>query len=95
MISQQQIETIIEVMKPYKPKKIGIFGSFARGENSENSDIDILYDYEDKVTLFDHIKIINNLEKLLNKEVDLVTINALHPLLKDQILKDLKIIYES
>ena len=95
MISQQQIDLIIAIMKPYKPKKIGIFGSFARGENSENSDLDILYDYDGKITLFDHIRIINELKTGLKKEVDLVTTNALHPLLKDQILKDLKIIYES
>ena len=95
MISQQQIEIIIEIMKPYNPKKIGIFGSFARGENSENSDLDILYDYEGRITLFDHIRIIQELETGLKKEVDLVTTNALHPLLKEQILNDLKIIYES
>lgn len=95
MITQQQIDIIIEIMKPFKPKKIGIFGSFARGENTEKSDIDILYDYDGKITLFDHIKLIENLKKGLNKEVDLVTTKALHPLLKDQILSDLKIIYEN
>lgn len=95
MITQQQIDIIIKVMKPYNPKKIGIFGSFARGENTEKSDIDILYDYEGKITLFDHIRMINELQEYLNKEVDLVTSDALHPLLKDQILKDVRVIYES
>ena len=95
MITQEQKNIIIEVMKPYHPKKIGIFGSFARGENSENSDIDILYEEEGKLSLFDHIKILNTLKKHLNLEVDLVTTNALHPLLKSQILNDLKVIYES
>lgn len=95
MITQQQIDIIIKVMKPYNPKKIGIFGSFARGENTEKSDIDILYDYEGKITLFDHIRMINELQEYLNKKVDLVTPDALHPLLKDQILKDVRVIYES
>ena len=95
MITQQQIDIIIKVMKPYNPKKIGIFGSFARGENTEKSDIDILYDYEGKITLFDHIRMINELQEYLNKKVDLVTPDSLHPLLKDQILKDVRVIYES
>lgn len=95
MITQQQIDIIIKVMKPYNPKKIGIFGSFARGENTEKSDIDILYDYEGKIKLFDHIRMINELQEYLNKKVDLVTPDALHPLLKDQILKDVRVIFES
>ncbi len=95
MISEREMQIIIDVIKPYNPKKIGIFGSYARGENSENSDIDILYDYYGKISLFDHIRIINELKKNLNKEVDLVTSDALHPLLKKQILNDLKLIYEN
>lgn len=93
MISQQEIDIIINTMKPYNPTKIGIFGSYARGENTEDSDIDILYDYDGKVTLFDHVRIALELEKNLNKEIDLVTPKALHPLLKERILNDLKIIY--
>ncbi len=95
MLSPQQIQMIIDVMKPYNPKKIGIFGSFARGENSVESDIDILYDYDGKLSLLDHIRMMNELEKSLKKQIDLVTFNALHPLLKEQILTDLKIIYEN
>ena len=95
MLTARQIQIIIDVMKPYKPKKIGVFGSYARGDQSADSDIDILYDYDGKITLFEHIRIINELQKFLNKDVDLVTAKALHPLLKDQIMNDVKIIYES
>jgi len=93
MISQQQIDVIIEIMKPYKPKKIGIFGSFARGENSENSDLDILYQFEEPISLFQKFKIQEILENKLKFNIDFVSEKYLHPFLKESILKDLKIIY--
>ncbi len=93
MISQQQIDVIIEIMKPYKPKKIGIFGSFARGENSENSDLDILYQFEEPISLFQKFKIQEVLENKLKFNIDFVSEKYLHPFLKESILKDLKIIY--
>jgi hypothetical protein len=93
MISQQQIDDIIEIMKPYNPKKIGIFGSFARGENSENSDLDILYQFEEPISLFQKFKIQEILENKLKFNIDLVSEKYLHPFLKENILKDLKIIY--
>lgn len=93
MISQQQIDLIIEILKPYKPKKIGIFGSFARGENSENSDLDILYQFEEPISLFQKFKIQESLENNLKFSIDFVSEKYLHPFLKEDILKDLKIIY--
>jgi len=42
-----------EIMKKYKVKEIGVFGSFARGEETEESDIDILVTFEEGATLFD------------------------------------------
>lgn len=93
MISQQQIDVIIDVMKPYKPKRIGIFGSYARGENSENSDLDILYQFEEPISLFQKFKIQEKLEDKLKFNIDFVSEKYLHPFLKKNILKDLKIIY--
>lgn len=93
MITQQQIDIIIKVMKPYNPKKIGIFGSFARGENTEKSDIDILYQFEEPISLFEKSDILDALQEQLDNSVDLVSEKYIHPFLKEQILKDLRIIY--
>lgn len=82
-------------MMPMKPTKIGIFGSMARGENTNDSDIDILYKFQETVGLFKLVILQNELEKKLNKKVDLVSENYTHPKLKPQILNDLKIIYGS
>ena len=94
MLTKNQIETIITVMKPYNPTKIGIFGSFARGENTDKSDIDILYRFENPVGIFKLVDLKNLLEGQLQKKIDLVSEKYVHPLLKDLILKDLQIIYE-
>ena len=80
-------------MKPLNPTKIGIFGSVAHGENTSESDIDILYDFQDTIGLFKLVRLQNELEKKLNKKVDLVSEKYTHPKLKPQILNDLKIIY--
>ncbi|MBA5628709.1 nucleotidyltransferase family protein [Moheibacter lacus] len=93
MLSENQINIIIDTLKPYNPTKIGIFGSFARGENSPDSDIDILYSFKNTISLFKLVGIQLNLESQLNKKVDLVSEEYIHPKLKPYILNDLKIIY--
>jgi len=95
MLSKNQINTIIRILKPYNPKKIGLFGSVARNEESEESDIDILYDFAAPVTLINLVEMQNKLQNELHKKIDLVSENAIHPKLKDFILNDLRIIYEN
>jgi len=95
MISELQKNIIINTIMPFHPVKIGIFGSAARDENTENSDIDILYRLKESVGLFTIIRIKNNLEENLNKKVDLVSEKYIHPELKPHIINDLKIIYSN
>ena len=73
--------------------KAALFGSVVRGELKKNSDIDVLIKFKGKKTLFDLAGLRIDLEQLLKRKVDLVTYNSLHPLLKDRILKEQKIIY--
>lgn len=95
MLTQSQINIIINTLKPFNPKKIGIFGSYSRGENSLDSDVDILYSFENSIGLFKLISIKEDLEKKLHKKVDLVSEKYAHPKLKPYIMNDLKIIYEN
>jgi predicted nucleotidyltransferase len=95
MLSKSQINTIIKILKPYNPKKIGLFGSVARSEETKESDIDILYDFAAPVTLINLVEMQNKLQSVLHKKIDLVSENAIHPKLKDYILNDLRIIYEN
>lgn len=72
----------------YHVNKVGIFGSFARGEQEEGSDIDILVEFDSPVGFFDFIRLENFLSEKLNRKVDLVSKKALKPAIKDDILKE-------
>lgn len=95
MLKQNQIDIIIDTLKPYHPTKIGIFGSMARGEATQNSDIDILYNLRETIGLFKLIGLKQTLEEKLNLKVDLVSEKYVDPKLKPHILNDLKLIYVS
>lgn len=72
-----------------------VFGSYARGEASPLSDVDVLVEYEKEgISLLKHAAIICDLEKLLDKPVDLVQMKLLHPNVRDRVIDDLKLIYE-
>ncbi|MFH1957289.1 MAG: nucleotidyltransferase family protein [bacterium] len=73
---------------------LGIFGSFARNEAKDSSDVDILIKFDRIGGLLEFIKTENDLGDLFGRKVDLVTEKALHPLLRDRILKDVTPIYE-
>ncbi len=69
--------------------KVGIFGSFARGEERPDSDIDILVTFQDGKKTFDNFMGMKfYLEDLFGRKVDLVTDTALKPLIRDPILQD-------
>ena len=94
MISQEQKNIIIETLKPYNPSFIGLFGSYARNEETENSDIDLLYEFNyPKFSLFDLIGLKETLNKKLNKPVDLVSREFINKHLKPYIEKDLKVLF--
>lgn len=78
---------IIPILKKYKIKKAGIFGSYARGEAKKRSDVDILVQLG-KPLGFEFAGMAIELEEKLKKKVDLVTYKYVHPKLKDQILKE-------
>jgi len=86
---------IINYLRPYNPERIGIFGSFARKEETPESDIDILVKFNDTLSLLDLAKIHRELSQILGKEVDLVTeASVKNERLKKYIYNDLKIIFE-
>jgi len=69
-------------------RRLGIFGSVARGNQTVSSDVDILVDFTHPLGLFRFVELENHLSQLLGKPVDLVTKNALKPIIKDQILQE-------
>jgi predicted nucleotidyltransferase len=71
----------------FSVRRIGIFGSFARGEQKDSSDVDILVEFE-KPTFRNFMNLSFYLEDLLEREVDLVTVKGLHPRIRPYVEKD-------
>lgn len=96
MISEIQKETLLKYLRPIKPLKIAIFGSYARGENKEGSDLDILVhlDYTYPVSLLKLVNIEQSISDALGVGVDIVTEKSLSPYLRPFIEKDLRYILE-
>ncbi len=80
---------------PYHPMRIGVFGSFARGDNDADSDLNILIRFKDRISLLHLVEIEQELSDKLGVPIDLVTENSLkNPRLKAYIERDLINIYE-
>jgi predicted nucleotidyltransferase len=72
-------------------KRYGLFGSFVRGQTTEQSDIDILVEFEPGQKTFDNfMKLAFFLEELLGRKVDLVTAESLSPYIGPHILKEVE-----
>lgn len=70
-------------------KRIGIFGSFARGEEKAGSDIDVLVEFDEtKITFDNYMDLKFYLEDLFKREVDLVIESSIKPRLKDNIMRE-------
>jgi uncharacterized protein len=90
MVQPEIKNIILSHLKDYDPQKVGIFGSFARGDNKKDSDIDILVEFKKIPSLLTLIKLENDLTEILGIKVDLVTTGALkNKRIKKSIKKDL------
>ena len=72
----------------YDVRKVALFGSILTDKFDKNSDIDILIEFEGRKSLFDLVRLEAELEDILQRKVDVLTYNSLHPLLKDRILQE-------
>ncbi|MBN2487757.1 MAG: nucleotidyltransferase family protein [Methanosarcinaceae archaeon] len=78
----------LELEKHYKVKDIGLFGSYTRDQQKETSDLDVLVDFEEPVSLLGLVRAENYLSELLGIKVDLVPRKDIRPELKESILKE-------
>ncbi len=77
-----------EAKQNYKAKIVGIFGSYARGNEGEKSDIDILVDFDENASLFDLVGLSLFLEEKLNCKVDVVPRRSLREEIKPYVLQE-------
>lgn len=92
-MSLQEITVILKLMKKelkkqFKVRRIAIFGSYARGEENNNSDVDIMVEF-DEAPGIEFIELADKLEEALHLKVDLVSRKAIKPRLFKQIEKEL------
>jgi len=79
---------ILPILRRYNVKRAGIFGSVVRGEAKEESDIDILVEIEDRMSLLEFAGLKIELEEALGKKVDLGEYSVIKPIIREQILKE-------
>jgi len=86
-------ELIINICRDNDISMVGIFGSTARGEAKESSDVDLLVRFAKPKSLLSLVRLERKLSEILGRKVDLLTESAISPYLKDRILKELMVIY--
>ena len=84
-------------MRIYKIKKLSLFGSYLRNTNDENSDIDLLVEFEEDsgYGLLDVARIERELSEIIGKKVDLRTASELSKYFRDSVVKEAKVKYEA
>ena len=85
-------EKIVEICERNDIEFCALFGSFARGDATENSDIDLLVRFS-KPKGFDWVNAALEIEDALGRKVDLVTEKGLSPYIRENVLKDLEVLY--
>jgi predicted nucleotidyltransferase len=79
---------ILPTLKKYGVKKASLFGSVVREKQTERSDIDLLVELPETASLLELASLKLDLEEILQRKVDVLTFDSLHPLLKDKILHE-------
>lgn len=88
MKSDQIISTIKPILLKYGVTKSDLFGSFVRGDYNDQSDVDVLIDVPDGMSLFDLIYLKNDLKESLKREVDVVTYDSVNKYVKKYIFQN-------
>jgi hypothetical protein len=95
MSTQVMQQAIADYFKTQPVLKAWLFGSYARGEETPLSDVDLLVQYDEEgISLLKHAAMICELEKILDRPVDIVEDGTLRPRVRESVNQDRKLIYE-
>ncbi len=94
MKTKKAILNILKVELPklkemYGVKNIGLFGSYSRGEQTKHSDVDLLVEFDRPIGFFKFIELEDYLSEKLKVKVELVTDDALKPLVRPYVMEDI------
>lgn len=93
-LSESDKEKIIEICKRNDVSYCAVFGSFARGEATDKSDIDLLVKFSKPIGLFGFVGVGQELEAELGRKIDLATDKMIGKYIRESVMRDLKIIYD-
>lgn len=93
-LEKSAIEIVCNYLANTETIRASIFGSYARGEAQQSSDLDLLVEFEPSISLLTFVRYKRELEKLLGRKVDLLTPASISPYIFPKIQQDLKLIYE-
>ncbi len=98
ILTQENIKQIVQAYFKDKPvKEVYLFGSYARGDAKEDSDVDLIVEIDDtkkRLSLFDFIRLQLGIEDSLNKKVDLIESHLFFPRVKSQTENEKLILYK-
>ena len=86
---------LIEICRKNNVAMLGVFGSVARGEATEQSDIDLLVRFSKRISLLALVRLEREVSTALGWKVDLLTEAAISPYLRDRIKQDMQVIYDA
>jgi len=88
-------EELDRICKKYSIRELSVFGSYAKGNNTEDSDLDILVDFKslEGISLFTLSTIKENLADMFHKNIDLVLKSGLKKLIRDEVIHSSKVFY--
>ncbi|MFA0823698.1 MAG: nucleotidyltransferase family protein [Methanomethylovorans sp.] len=92
-LSRDKAEELLDLCRQNDISSLGLFGSYSRGQQTQNSDIDLLVTFSKGKSLIDHVRAEKAFENLLGKKVDLITERSLSPYIAPMVKTDLKRIY--
>ena len=87
------LEQIVQALKEQGATKVAIFGSFARGEERPESDVDVIVEFSERKSLLDLVRIERELHETVGVKVDLLTEKSIGPYLIDNVRQEMEVIY--
>lgn len=91
-------DVVLPILKPYGLKRLAVFGSYARGDETPDSDIDLLVEFEDpprrKLSLLDWVGLELEMGALLGRKVDMVSFSGIKPRVRPYVEHDFKVLHE-
>jgi uncharacterized protein len=88
MLRAEMRQEVLRLAERHGARNLRVFGSVARGEANETSDVDLLVDWEPGRSLLDHVALVQDLQELLGIKVHVGTERSLHWYVRDRILRE-------